>query len=166
MDSPLVRRSAGLEHARLRYKQARITMPLALPFTDGDYIRFLTFRSGDRIMAIYGSCDSNATATVVDLGIYKTGANHDGAVVTTDVFVDGDDVNAADLDREDWFTQATDLTGLDRGKTLWELANLSDEAPAYTEDPGELWDLTMECMTTQATAAQTFVIEVEYTSGD
>lgn len=150
------RASAGVSHGRLRYAVARFDPGEVV--TVSSSVRLKQFKSGDRINSILISCPDAGTTGDVDLGIYKSGASHDGAVVDNDLFATDLDVNAAALSQVDVFDEAA-LDDQDRGKTLWELAGQSS-------DPMEDWDLTMDFpeATTDATWEVTF--EVFYTSGD
>lgn len=158
-----VRPSAGIGHARKRYKRASVTVPATVAVND--VIRFMTFRSGDRITDIRVHADSGFTATAdLDVGLHKAGVGslHDGAVIDADLFGDALDLGAG-LEDAECFIQAGTLEGFDRGQPLWFLAN--EGAGTYTEDPKEEWDLTGTILV-DATTGGTIVIEVEYTSGD
>jgi hypothetical protein len=158
LTTPPVQLSAGLVHARARKKIARITIgTLAI----ADEARMMTFRSSDRIGAIWVMCDNASTGTLADLGLYLAGAAHDGAVKDQDLF---GAVLAIDngMARTDVFTQATTLADEMRWKQLWELTGMG-----YAVDPIVDFDLVFTCKTTALSVAATeVVVEVDYTSGD
>lgn len=156
-----VRPSAGVGHARKRYKRAEVTVPATVAVND--VVRFMTFRSGDRItdIRVHASGDFTATADL-DVGLHKAAQAHDGAVIDADLFGDALDLGAG-LEDAECFIQAGTLEGFDRGKPLWFLAN--EGAGTYTADPGEEWDITGTVLV-EATTGGTIVIEVEYTAGD
>lgn len=156
--------SAGINHARARIKQARITVPIGgTGGTANDVWRLMTFKSSDRIFSLLVTVTGTGGAGAAHLGLYKAGANHDGAVIDTDLFASALSLINA-IARVDQFKEAATLEDEDRGKTLWELAD--EGAGTYTSDPMEEWDLTAEISTTTTTAATEVLVEVLYTSGD
>lgn len=153
--------SAGLKHGRIRGSIARFTgLPL---LTAPDVIRLMTLKSSDRIRSIKVSCDGGSDAAAVNLGLYLTGANHDGAAVDADLFGSAVDLSSA-LDQSELFDEAA-LSGVDRGKQLWELVNVAT-ASTYASDPQVDYDLCMVVTTAFTTADSEVVVEVEYTAGD
>ena len=158
LTTPPVQLSAGLVHARARKKIARITIGV---LGIADEARMMTFRSSDRIGAIFLMCDGASTGTLADLGLYLSGTAHDGAVKDQDLFAT---VLALDdgIVRTDVFTQSTVCDDEERWKQAWELPGMS-----YTEDPKVDFDLVLTCKTTALSVAVTeVVIDVDYTSGD
>jgi hypothetical protein len=150
------RASAGVSHGRLRYAVVRFDPGEAVTISSN--VRLKQFKSGDRINSILISCTDAGTAGDLDIGLYKSGANHDGAVVDADVFATALDVNAAALSQVDVFDEAG-LDDQDRGKTLWELAGQSS-------DPMEDWDLTLDAVEATTAAGWEATIEIYYTAGD
>jgi len=151
--------SAGKKHASKRIARAEIDMG-ASTVADGEVCRLLTLKSGDRIFSIKDACDGSGTAlTTVDLGIYLTGDNNDGAAVDIDLFG-----AALDCDVGYALTERV-LTGSqvdeDTGKTLWELLDLN--AATLTEDPLVEYDLCYTYLNGVTVGALHTVI-VEYTS--
>ena len=61
------------------------------------------------------------------------------------------------------FTESTNLTDADRGKTLWKLADLG--AGTYTADPGGIWAICAD-FTTIEDATSFYGFEIDYVSGD
>lgn len=153
--------AVGIGHGRLRYKRARVTIGTAAGI--GDQIRLMQFRSSDRIIQVFMTSDGGGDAGAVDIGIYKTGAAHDGAVIDADLFGSAVAVDAA-VARVDQFKESAILGDVDRGKTLWELADIG--AGTYTVDPMEDWDLVATVTTAVTVALNTTVWEVIYTAGD
>ncbi|MBH17632.1 MAG: hypothetical protein CL488_05405 [Acidobacteria bacterium] len=150
------RASAGLGHGRLRYSVVRFDPDEAV--TIDSNLRLKQFKSGDRINSILISSPDSGTGGLLDVGIHKSGANHDGAVVDFDLFATDLDIKAGLLSQVDIFDEAA-LDDHDRGKTLWELNGDSS-------DPMEDWDLS--CIFSEATtdAAWEMTIEIFYNSGD
>ena len=154
-----IRASAGISHGRLRYKKASID---SVDTANGEQIRLAQFKSSDRIIEIYVTGDGTPSAGNMDLGLYKSGAAHDGAVIDDDLFASALDVTSA-IARTESFKEATTLGDTDRGKTLWELAAIG--AASYTADPMEDWDL-VGTTDTGTNAALKLSVEIVYTSGD
>jgi hypothetical protein len=158
-----VRPSAGVGHARKRYKRAKITVPATVAVDD--VLRLMTFRSGDRITDIRVHADDVFTATTdLDIGIHKAGVGglHDGAAIDDNLFADALDLGGG-LEDVEAFIEGGVLVGENRGEPLWYLANIG--GGTYTADPKEEWDLTGTVLV-DATTGGTIVVEVEYTSGD
>jgi hypothetical protein len=55
------------------------------------------------------------------------------------------------------------IDDIDRGKALWEM--LFEGAGTDTEDPRELWDLTMTIANETGIVASEYILEVWYTAG-
>lgn len=155
--------SAGIAGARKRYKKCRILVTTAVTAVAPDQLRLMQFKSGDRIHAIKVSDAGASTVTAADLGLYKSGNAHDGAVIDADLFASALSLNGGGSQVEA-LTEAGTITDEDRGKTLWEMAALG--AGSYTEDPFEDWDLTFTVTGAVTTATETILVEVEYTAGD
>ena len=154
-------RRTGFGHSRLRYKKAKVTVGTIAGI--GDEIRMLQMRSSDRIHSILFSSDGGATAGDADLGIYKSGLAHDGAVIDQNLF----STTAIDTDtaqnRVEYFEDGA-LDTEDLGKPLWELADVG--GGTYTEDPSEDWDIVLTVRVAFTVAVSTLQLEVFYTSGD
>ena len=153
------RASAGISHGRLRYKRASID---TVDTANADEVRFCQFKSSDRIIEVFVTGDGTPSAGTMDIGLYKSGTAHDGAVIDDDLFASALAIDSASA-RVDEFTEATTLGNLDRGKTLWELATVG--AASYTSDPMEDWDL-VGTTDTGTTGNLAMTVEVIYTSGD
>lgn len=140
------------------------TIAISSDILTAEEIRLCRFKSSDRITDIRVSTVGTSETGAFDIGLHEAGFNDDGAVVTPDVFADAYTLDPARANVS-IFKQSTDLTDVDRGKPLWELADASATA-TYTEDPKELWDLTMTLAGTVATdATADFTFTIEYTSG-
>ena len=157
--------SAGIGHSRLRYKRAAITLDLApSAFTAADVARIMQFHSNDRLIELFVYSAGDAGTVAVDIGLYKSGQQHDGVVVDVDLFCSALAINAG-IARVDEFLEAG-LTNNDRGKTLWEMANIGLSASTYSADDNAMWDLCLTATATLDTADEAMVIEAFYTSGD
>ena len=157
LTTPPVQLSAGLVHARLRKKIARITIGTA---AGDDEVRMMTFRSSDRIGAVYLMCDAGSTALIADVGLYLAGSAHDGAVKDRDLFASALVINGG-IARGDVFVESTACDDEDRWKQAWELPGMS-----YTVDPKVDFDLVLTPTVALTTAVTEVVVEVDYTSGD
>ena len=158
-----VRPSAGIAHARKRYKRAQITVPSAV--ASNDVFRMMTFRSGDRISDIRVHADDTFTANAnLQIGLYKAGVGglHDGAVIDLNLFAADLDAGGG-LEDAEAYIQATTLVGENRGAPLWYVANIG--GGTYSADPDEEWDLC-GVLDTDDTTGGTIVVEVEYTAKD
>jgi hypothetical protein len=80
-------------------------------------------------------------------------------VVDADVFASAIDTATAAVALTEVFSEAGTLGLADRGKTLWQIADLG--GATLTADPGVDYDI---CITTPAggTATTTYYLEVEY----
>ena len=156
----------GFRHGRHRTSVAYITVPNATTLASADVIRVMDLRSSSRVASVIASMDTNwGTTATFDIGVYKKGANDDGAAVDSQLFATAVDWSGA-ITRVDYFKESGTLVDMDRWKPLWKLADIG--AGTYTEDPGEVW--TLAFTTTQdisATALATnMMVEVEYMAGD
>jgi hypothetical protein len=137
----------------------------------GDTFRLMTLRSSDRIDTIYGFIPSSGAgdwnssgANSWNLGLYESGANHDGNVIDAALFCSNLSFTTAVGAYQDWLVEAGTIDGyLDRGKPLWELAALG--AANYTEDPLIEMDLvlTLIAITGTMLAHGSWLAQVEYT---
>jgi hypothetical protein len=163
-----IRVSAGIGHGRLRYKRAQATPTNA---GTSDQIRMMTFKSSDRLIELWISTDGNASGGTIDLGMFLSGDNHDGASLGTNnvnSFMD-----AAAMTTIANRTEAFGETGASaiavatennaRGLTMWEIANFGDAS--YTEDPMTSFDIVVT-PTVAFDAANILTLEAYYTSGD
>jgi len=125
-----------------------------------------SLRSGDRILDMnYSTLTLDDTTSItLDIGLYKAGAAHDGAEIDLDLFTNVDDVSTPDDIRVDALLQATTLSQIDRGKTLWEMADIG--GGTYTTDPGELWDICAAFNLGSTLVAGTLMMECTYVAGD
>ena len=160
------RAPAGIGHARLRVKIARIQVGTAAGI--GDVLRMMSFKSGDRIGSIQVHSDGGCTNGTAHLGLYLSGMNHDGAVLDYDLF--GASMNlktAADTDtveeREAMFFAGA-LEEMDRWKPLW--VNRAEGAGSDTVDPMLDYDLCFYVDEAVSVALVEVVVQVLYTSGD
>ncbi len=151
--------SVGIRHARERTSVARVT---SMALTT-DTVRMLTLKSSDRLLALELASDGGSTAGEVNIGIYLTGAAHDGAVVDVDVFAAAQSV-ATEIDLTDIFVQATTLDGVDRGKELWAIAAVG--AGTDTEDPRVDYDIVIVPSTSLSVAVSELTLVATYTAGD
>jgi hypothetical protein len=159
------RASAGFSHARVRRTHARVGLGTVAGI--GDQVRMLTLKSSDILYSLQLSTDGAGSAGEADLGWYKTGAAHDGAIPSTNS-VDAFSTTALVLDtaatRTEEF-QAGDYDDENVGLQVWELINISDAA-TYTSDPGGTFDITFTM--TEAVAGAVTIVQLEafYTAGD
>jgi hypothetical protein len=156
----------GIKHTRIRRTQAQFIVPDATNMAAGDITRLFDMKSSDRLINLYVSCDADwhTTATFA-YGLYLKGVNNDGAAIDFDLFASShDQVN--EVARVDVFDTATTLADWDRGKTLWELAEIGDGS--YSVDPEEDWTVAMTAVgdTTVVNAAVSMLVEAYYTAGD
>ena len=157
--------SAGLSHSRLRRSHAKCTVGTVAGASDE--IRMLTLKSSDRLHSLLWSTDGGSTNGTADLGWYKSGAAHNGALPSTNS-VDAFSTTAFDIKTAAGRTEAFELGDLDTediGKQVWELINVSD-ASTYTVDPGGTFDITWTVVEAVSVAVVTVQLEAYYTSGD
>ena len=159
------RASAGLSHARVRRTHA--TVGLGTVAGVGDQVRMLQLKSGDRLYSLQFSSDGGNDAGDADLGFYKTGSAHDGALPSTNS-VDCFSSTAIAVDtaatRTELF-QAGDFDDENVGLQVWELINVSD-AGTYAADPGGTFDITFTMTVASTTTISIVQLEAYYTSGD
>jgi len=143
-------------------------VPSAQDLGSGDEIRLFDLNSNDRLIELFFSMDGNwgATATF-DVGLYNKGAANDGTVIDVNLFATADVWSSA-IERTDLFKEATTLDDWDRGKPLWELANIGLGATTYGVTTNETWTVTT--VTSQDISATDavveFLVEATYVSGD
>lgn len=154
------RAPVGIRHARTRTAIARVT---ALALTT-DVVRMITLKSGDRLLALELATDGASAAGAVNVGLYLSGQAHDGAVADADVFAAAVTVST-ETDLVDIFDQASLIDGVDRGRTMWELATLGT-GTNYTEDPRVNFDICLVPSTSLTTTATELVLKAVYTSSD
>ena len=163
-----IRVNAGIGHGRLRYKRAQATPTSA---GTGDTIRMMTFKSSDRLIELLISTDGNATGGTIDLGMFLSGANHDGDSLganNINSFMDAAALTTL-ANRTDAFGEtgasaiAVATENNARGLTMWEIANFGDGS--YTVDPMIQFDIVIT-PTVAFDAANIVTLEAYYTSGD
>lgn len=151
--------SAGVNHAKVRYKRAGFTgMPLA---SSSDVIRWFTLKSGDRLLELMWSSNGGSSAGNLDFGLYTYAATHDGAVLDTDLFGSAVDVKTA-AQRTSCLIESAVLQHEDVGKTLWEMYAVG--AGSDTVDPAITYEIGSLVTTDFATADSILVLEAYYTS--
>jgi len=161
-EDPRVLIAAGLNHGKLRYKRATVTTTLAT--AAADVLRFFQLKSGDRPLEMLLSHTADAsTSATADIGIHATdgGAVIDIALWCAFGTAPGSDITAT-VSRLDLFTLG-DSTLEDRGKRLWELADIG--AATYTVDPNETWDMTMTIKAETGIVVTEYVLECIYVPG-
>ena len=158
----------GISHARLRYKVARVAMPITGQ-TIGDTVVMMKFKSGDRLIDILESNDGAGTAVAADLGLYQVdvdGSPKAAAATTADIDLFGSAVDLATADaRVTAWTESGTLDDLDRGKTVWALHTIGATS-TLTADPMIDYYLTWTLTAANTTGVANVVVEAWYTSGD
>lgn len=154
------RAPAGVAHPRLRRKQARVVVGTGA--TIGQQLRMMTFKSSDRIYNMVVSANGG-TAGAADIGAYRAGSNHDGAVLDADLFASALTI-AGGVARVDNFAEAGTLGALQRGLRLWEQLVVGGQT--WTADPMLEIDIVATITTAVTVSLLTLILEVEYTSGD
>ena len=154
--NPPKRVPVGESGGRNRYKRMYILTDQV--FAINEVIRMGQFKSNDRINKLLISCPDMGTAGDFDIGLYLTGAAHDGAVVDNNLFCDALDVNTTSSAQVEAFTEAA-LDNFDRGKTLWELLGL-------TVDPVVNYDLCIDAVEATTSTSAEVLLECWYNAGD
>ncbi len=151
-----------IKHSRMRHSMAIISV------TDGaaaDVFRMMTLRSSDRIIEMNWLSDGGFVAeAVADLGCYKSGDAHDGAILDADLFD-----TAVDISSATGYTAVFNdgiLTEEDRGKQLWELVVVGADPDSWTEDPKINIDLTLLMVSEPTAGLGLFKLFVKYLAGD
>jgi len=147
------RAPASKAHGRIRVRRAEVTQDLG----DNDVVRMMPVRSSDRVLALFLTCTASGAAGAIDVGLYRAGNAHDGTVIQKNIFANGQ-VTTTALNRVDIFGGHL-LSGTKRGWELWRASF------AYSADPREDWNLTVDC-NAATTDATTIVLEYIYTAGD
>lgn len=158
------RASAGFSHARNRRTHAIVGLGTVAGI--GDEVRMLTLKSSDLLYSLLFSCDGASTAGAADIGIYRTGDAHDGALPHADCH----DAFATALSTatganrvEKFEAGAFDTENM--GLQVWELVNIV-AGSTYASDPGGTFDITLTMTTAQTVALGIVQLEAFYTAGD
>jgi len=154
--------AVGNSHARLRKSVGRANTADSTGFQTTDTVRMVTLKSGDRLHKLELTADGTATAGAVNVGLYLSGAAHNGAVVDVDLFASAVTIST-ELDLTDVFAESTTLDGVDRGRTLWELAALG--AGSDTVDPLVKYDFVIVPSTNFDDDTELTLVAT-YTAGD
>lgn len=145
---PAYRASTGDLGGHLVYS---VGTAYTLGTTAADSIRMIRgIHSSQRLWSLTCYCPSTPSAGIADIGLYLSGFNHDGAVVDIDLFEDGQSLTSG-LAETDVFLGTTGITAADRGKTMWELADLG--AASYGSDPNLFFDICFDMPTGIVTAS-------------
>jgi hypothetical protein len=144
---------------------ARFIMPTSANdiIADDDVIRMFSLRHTDRLCALWiSTADAIAsTATTMDVGVYLSGANHDGALDDINLFVSALEANAATVERSEAFSEAGTLEGIMRGKQMWEIVNIGGGA-TYTQTSNLDFDICITFLDNNAvTAGGEIVLEAD-----
>lgn len=151
----------NVSHARMRTKVHRVTGL----FLTTDLVRMMSLRSSDRLLGLHLGSDGGSTAGAVNIGLHLSGDNHDGAVADADLFATAITTSSAvDPWIADGFADGV-LAGIDRGRTLWELATIGT-GTNYTEDPGLSFDVTLTPSTSFTGSDTELSLIAYYTAGD
>lgn len=155
----------GFSHARVRRTHAICGLGTVAGVSD--QVRMLTLKSSDILYSLQFSSDGLGDAGDADLGFYKSGLLHDGALPSTNS-VDCFSSTAIAVDtaatRTELF-QSGDFDDENVGLKVWELINISDAA-TYTSDPGGQFDITFTMTVAVTTTLTTIQLEAFYTAGD
>jgi len=159
--------NVGFKHSRVRRTSCLLSVPSGQDLGSADQIRLFDLSSNDRLIEIRTSMDGNWGGTsTFDLGLYTKGTADDGAVVDINLFGRASDWQNAIARTDDFTTGALDTW--DRGKALWELANIGVAATTYGTTTNAIW--TVVATTTQDisdnSSAVEFMAEAFYVAGD
>jgi hypothetical protein len=158
---PIKTVSAGISHGRVRYKRATITgLPLV---TTPDILYFYTLHSSDRIINQWISSNGGSDAGAIDIGLYTSNSNHDGAVLDADLFSSAQAISTA-IHKTAALVESGILQHEDTGKTLWEMYAVGDGSD--TVDPNVNYDICGTVTTSFTTTDSILTLECIYTSGD
>ncbi len=158
------RASAGFSHARVRRTHAIVGLGTTADILDE--VRMLSLKSNDRLYSLLFSCDGTSAAGDADIGIYRTGAAHDGALPHANCHDAFATALAMDTDAnrvEKFAGVAFDHENM--GLQMWELVNIVSAA-TYAKDPGGSFDITLTMTTAQTSAVGIVQLEAFYTAGD
>jgi hypothetical protein len=161
--------ATGFAHARVR--KTYTTYSNATPYVQTtDLLVIGLFKPSDRILDVRFFTDGAGTNGAMDIGVYSVtranGALETPVLIDADLFASAKATGTAILygsATATVFTESTNLTDADRGKTLWKLADLG--AGTYTADPGGVWAICAD-FTVIEDATSFYGFEVEYVSGD
>lgn len=153
------RPGAGIAGGAIYHDRARISLSTA--FLIADVARLFSLPSGARLIRLLVTGDGGSTAGAVDIGLYESGSveSHDGVAIDATLFASALTTSAA-IARVDQFVEAGTLGDADRGKRLWQLADIG--AGSYSEDPFEKWDVCLTATTAFTVAATELIVEAEY----
>lgn len=155
---PQLKIPAGLGGAIMKVKTARATVG-TVGMTSGDELRMIRMKSSDRIFRLSWASDGGSTTYAANLGLYLAGSNADGALVDADLFAAALALATGSV-LADVFA-ANNLADEDRGKQLWQLADIG--AATLTADPKVEYDIVLTSTATGTTVVETVLLMVEYT---
>ncbi len=155
--------SVSIRHARKRVSIARVTTADATGFQTTDVVRMITLKSSDRLLGLELATDGAASAGAVNVGVYLTGAAHDGAVADADIFATAV-VISSETDLVDIMDENTLVDGIDRGRAMWQIVTLGS-GTNYTTDPNIEFDITL-VPSTNFDADNELSLKATYTAGD
>lgn len=140
-------------------KRARLTIANGVIVGDNEVMGLIDFDSSDRIEDIFITTDGNFGASSdVNIGLYKSQVNGGGVGVV----IDEDLFGAVDITgivaRTAHFLPGA-LGNLDRGKALWQLADIG--GGSYSEDPHETWTLAFTADGALGVTVAVAITEVE-----
>lgn len=150
----------GVGHGR-KYAKRAVFTGLGIA---ADTIRVMRFREEDRLYNLHISVNGGSDAGAINVGLHEAGANHDGAVIDADLFASALTISSA-LDETEIFDESSVLSGIDRGKRMWELAAVG--AASYTAAPNLVqgFEIVYTVSTTFTTTDSIIVLIATYTSG-
>lgn len=161
---PQKRAPVGAAHGRVRYARCAVNLDAVLGVGPSvGQVRLKQCNSGDRIHKMLLTCQNAGDTGDINLGLFESGQSHSGAEVDADIFMSAADVNASSRDQIEALTESL-LDNFDRGKTLWEMANVG--ALDVDKDPVESWDITLTATEATTNTSWGVALEVWYTSGD
>ncbi len=125
---------------------------------DGDFLRMFSLPSSARIHRVWFAATDSDTTGVVEVGLSLRGTNHNGAAVDADLFASSAST-VGGFTYADVFSEAGTLGLQDRGKTLWELADIG--GGTYPVDPNVEFDFVIT-VTTGGGSTSTYYLAVDY----
>lgn len=149
--------NVGDNGGRLRYKRAEIEFTGA--FALNEVARMMQVKSSDRPVNLFFTSDDLGTVGSINVGMYLSNSNHDGAVLDLDCFATAIAVTSA-VARTDILLESTTFAMEFRGKRFWEYLPSS-----YSVDPIVNFDIAIQA-NAATDAAGTVLLELIYTSGD
>jgi hypothetical protein len=151
---------AGKRHLPGQFgKSKRVAAFVTQDTANNDVLRMFTLPSSARIVRLWFACTDTGTTGTANVGLYLAGTAHDGAAVDADLFASLIDTATAAVALTEVFSESTTLGLADRGKALWELANIGDAT--LTADPGVDYDFCI-VTATGGDASATYYLEAEY----